>query len=358
MRQLLTTEDLSAPDIRSLMKLAENFDEVQKREVPKVPALRGKTVVLAFFEDSTRTRSSFDLAARRLSADVVNFSASSSSLSKGESLRDTVETITAMGVDAMIVRHKDSGVPDQISKMTSASVINAGDGSHQHPTQSLTDLFTLRKRFGDIAGKEILICGDIKNSRVARANIWAFKTMGANVTLVAPRTLLPPVFTDWGVKVSHDLDAVIHSTDVAYFLRVQKERMRDTAFPSDREYRALYGLTSERAARMTDGAVIMHPGPMNRGVELDPDVADLPNCLVRDQVANGVSVRMAVLYSILGPGQFDGEEVDDIDDASDRSDPEVNVVADATAQDASAAAPADLDLTEPTNEIDVEVAAS
>jgi aspartate carbamoyltransferase catalytic subunit len=305
MKNLLTMADLSRYDIESLIDLAGSFAEVQQRDIPKVPALRGRTVVLAFFEDSTRTRTSFDLAARRLSADVVNFSVSSSATTKGESLRDTVETISAMGVDAIVVRHSSSGAPARIAQWTDASVVNAGDGWHQHPTQSLLDCFTIQRRLGSLDGRKVAICGDIKHSRVARSNVEAFTKLGAEVVLIGPRTLLPPSLDGWPVKVEPDLDAVLPDLDIVYLLRIQTERLSDGLFPSIREYRHRYGLTVQRAARLHPNALIMHPGPMNRGVEIDPEVADDSRAVVLDQVASGVPVRMAVLYQLLGPGRFD-----------------------------------------------------
>ncbi|MGH1505210.1 MAG: aspartate carbamoyltransferase catalytic subunit [Acidimicrobiales bacterium] len=310
MKHLLSIDDLARDDLVELLDLAEQFDTVQQRQVRKVPALRGRTVVLAFFEDSTRTRTSFDLAARRLSADVVNFAAGSSSLKKGESLRDTIETITAMGVDGIVVRHGSSGAPHQISRWTDASVVNAGDGWHQHPTQALLDSFTLRRRLGDLEGRRIVLCGDILHSRVARSDIAAFTTLGAHVTVCAPATMLPPTIGRWPVTVERSLDRALDGADAAYFLRIQLERQGGNLVPSLREYRTVYGLTVERAARLGDGAVIMHPGPMNRGVEIDPEVADDPRSAVIDQVANGVAVRMAVLFRTLGPGRFDGADPD------------------------------------------------
>ena len=308
MKHLLDIDDLDADDLLDLLDLADDFAEVQRREVPKVPALRGRTIVLAFFEDSTRTRTSFDLAARRLSADVVNFAASSSSLKKGESLRDTIETIAAMGVDGIVVRHASSGAPLQITRWTDATVINAGDGWHQHPTQALLDCYTIRQRLGTLEGKRIAICGDILHSRVARSNIAAFTKLGADVTVVAPRTLLPPSIGEWPVRVAHRLDPLLPDLDVAYFLRIQHERMSPTLLPSDREFRLLYGLTVERAERLPERALIMHPGPMNRGVEVDAEVADDPRSVILEQVTNGVAVRMAVLFRTLGPGRFDEPE--------------------------------------------------
>ncbi len=305
MRHLIGIEDLSRTDLEELLDLANSFAEVQTRDIPKVPALRGKTVVLAFFEDSTRTRTSFDLAARRLSADVVNFSVSSSSTAKGESLRDTVETIAAMGVDGIVVRHRASGVPAQVTQWTNAAVINAGDGWHEHPTQALLDSYTIAARLGGLEGKRIAVCGDVQHSRVARSNVAAFTKLGAEVVLIGPRTLLPPSLEGWPVKVEPDLDAVLPDLDVIYLLRIQSERMGSGLFPTVREYRARYGLTRARAARLRPDALIMHPGPMNRGVEIDPEVADDARATVLDQVGAGVPVRMAVLYRLLGPGRFD-----------------------------------------------------
>ena len=312
MRHLLGISDLDRTEVEGLLELAASFAEVQTRAIPKVPALRGKTVVLAFFEDSTRTRTSFDLAARRLSADVVNFSVSSSSTKKGASLRDTVETIDAMGVDAVVVRHSSSGAPHQIAQWVDASVINAGDGWHQHPTQALLDSFTIYQRLGSLDGRKIAICGDIQHSRVARSNVEAFTKLGAEVVLVGPRTLLPPSLDGWPVKVEPDLDAILPDLDVAYFLRIQQERLSQGLFPSVREYRAQYGLTRARAERLRPEALIMHPGPMNRGVEIDPEVANDKRSVVLDQVSAGVPVRMAVLFNTMGPGQFtmpDGDEL-------------------------------------------------
>lgn len=305
MSNLLDIEGLERRELENYLELAESFAEVQTRSIPKVPVLRGKTVVLAFFEDSTRTRMSFDLAARRLSADVVNFAVSSSSTTKGESLRDTVETISAMGVDGIVVRHSSSGAPQRITEWTDAAVINAGDGWHQHPTQALLDCYTIRRRLGSLEGKQIAICGDIKHSRVARSNIAAFTKLGAEVTVVGPRTLMPADLAAWPVRYSPGIDEIIGDLDVAYMLRIQQERQGAPLFPSVREYRSLYGLTRARAERLPARALIMHPGPVNRGVELDPEVMDDERTVVLDQVTAGVSVRMAVLYRLLGPGQFD-----------------------------------------------------
>ena len=300
MTDLLTIAQLGAQGIHEIMHAADSFAEVCARPIPKVPALRGKTVASMFFEDSTRTRTSFETAAKRLSADVMNFSASSSSVNKGESLRDNVETIEAMGVDAIIVRHRSSGAPQQISRWASASVINAGDGWHAHPTQSLLDVYTIRAEGRPFEGQRIAIVGDISHSRVARSNIEAFRLLGAEVTVVAPPTLLPPHVEALGASVSHNLDEVIEETDVLYLLRMQHERMDQALVPSLGEYHRSFGLTLERAKRLQDDALIMHPGPMNRGIEISPEVVDDPRVRVLDQVTNGVIVRMAVLYLVVG----------------------------------------------------------
>jgi aspartate carbamoyltransferase catalytic subunit len=268
-----------------------------------VPALRGKTVVSLFLEDSTRTRLSFETAAKRLSADTMTFSVSTSSVRKGESLRDTVETIEAMGVDALVVRHPGAGVPWQVAGWVHGpSVINGGDGWHEHPTQALLDCYTIRQRRQSLTGLHIAIVGDIRHSRVARSDVLAFSAMGATVTLVAPPTLLPPSLVGWPVEVSHDLDAVLPKLDVVYLLRLQRERMTEALLPSLREYTATYGLTVKRARLLPSEALIMHPGPVNRGVEMAAEVADGPNSLITTQVANGVAVRMAVLYLLVGSG--------------------------------------------------------
>ena len=305
MKDLLTIDQLGADGINEIMKAADSFAEVCQRPVPKVPALRGRTVASMFFEDSTRTRTSFETAARRLSADTLNFSASSSSVNKGESLRDTVETIEAMGVDAIVVRHRSSGAPQQIAQWASASVINAGDGWHAHPTQALLDVYTIRQEGRSFEGLRIAIVGDIRHSRVARSNIQAFAALGAEVTVVAPPTLLPPHVDALGAKVSHDLDAVLAETDVLYLLRMQRERMDQALVPSLGEYHRAFGLNPNRAARLADNALIMHPGPMNRGVEISPEVTDDPRVRVLNQVTNGVIVRMAVLYLVLSSAAAD-----------------------------------------------------
>jgi aspartate carbamoyltransferase catalytic subunit len=305
MKHLLSIDDLTADDIHQLLELTDHMVEVSSRPIPKVPALRGKNVVSLFFEDSTRTRTSFDTAAKRLSADTMNFAVSSSSVNKGESLRDTIETISAMGVDAFVVRHKSSGTPQLITRYTDASIVNAGDGWHQHPTQALLDAYTIRtnlNRRNGFDGLHIAIVGDIKHSRVARSDVQAFTALGAHVTLVAPPTLLPPSLEGWPVDVSHHLDDLLPHLDVLYLLRVQRERMDDALLPSLDEYSAMYGLTAQRAARLAPHALVMHPGPMNRGVEMVVDPADLPGSVILQQVTNGVAVRMAVLFTLLGSG--------------------------------------------------------
>lgn len=301
MKHLRSIGELGAEGLQRLLELTNHMVEVNRRPVPKVPALRGRTVVSLFFEDSTRTRLSFETAAKRLSADTMTFSVSTSSVNKGESLRDTVETITDMGVDAFVVRHKSTGIPWQISEWTNASVVNAGDGWHQHPTQALVDCFTVREALGKdrFDGLTVTIVGDIKHSRVARSNVEAFSMLGADVVLVAPPTLLPPDVSHWPVQVSYRLDDVLPRTDVLYMLRLQSERMSQGHVPNLREYAESYGLDSARAAKLPPHAVIMHPGPMNRGVEMLVDPSMLPNSLIHKQVANGVSVRMAVLFDLL-----------------------------------------------------------
>ena len=302
MKHLLSIADLGADGIEEVMRVTDSFVEVSERAIPRVPALRGKTVVSLFYEESTRTRLSFELAAKRLSADTMNFTVSSSSVKKGESLRDTCQTIEAMGIDALVVRHSSAGVPWQAAAWLDCAVINAGDGWHEHPTQALLDCYTLRGARGSLEGMHIAVVGDVKHSRVARSNVLAFTMLGAEVTIVAPPTLLPPSLDGWPVEVSHDLDGVLAKTDVVYLLRMQAERQTEALLPSLREYTARYGLTSKRMRLMPDDALVMHPGPMNRGVEIAADVADLPRSLITRQVANGVAVRMAVLFLLLGQG--------------------------------------------------------
>lgn len=301
-RDLLTISELGRDEIDEILDVTDTMIEVNSRRIPRVPALRGRTIVSLFYEDSTRTRISFETAAKRLSADVMGFSVATSSANKGESVRDTVETLEAMGVDAIVVRHRSSGVPAMIARWAEASVLNAGDGWHAHPTQALLDAYTLRSAFGSIEGLKVGIVGDILHSRVARSTTEVLLRLGAEVTLVAPPTLLPPSLEPWQVTVSHDLDSVLGGLDACYLLRMQAERMTEAHVPSLREYTMLYGLTERRLEKMADHAVVMHPGPMNRGVEIADEVAASERALVTDQVTNGVSVRMAVLYLLVGSG--------------------------------------------------------
>lgn len=303
MRHLLSAADLSRGEVDAILDTAKEMSQVQHREVKKLPALRGRTVVNLFFEDSTRTRSSFEIAGKWLSADVINISAKGSSVSKGESLRDTALTVAAMGVDAMVIRHMASGAPQQVADWTGTSVVNAGDGTHEHPTQALLDAFALQQHFGgevDWSAKRIAIIGDITHSRVARSNVLLHRTLGTGVVLVAPPTLLPSGVDEWGVEVSTDLDDVLPEVDAVMMLRVQRERMAGGFFPTGREYTIRYGLTPDRLRMLRPGAGICHPGPMNRGLEISADAADAASSLVLDQVAAGVAVRMSVLYHLLG----------------------------------------------------------
>ena len=304
-RHFRSIEEAGPDTLRRLLDLADHMAEVNRRPNPKVPALRGKTVCNVFFEDSTRTRLSFETAAKRLSADTMNFAVSSSSVNKGESLRDTIETIAAMGVDAFVIRHKSSGTPWQISQWTNASVINAGDGWHEHPTQALLDCATIRtalNRPDGFDGLRIAIVGDIKHSRVARSDIAAFTALGADVTLVAPKTLLPPVTDGLPVTITTDLDEVLPDLDVLYLLRMQMERMTEALVPNLHEYTTRFGLTPDRVPRLAEHALVMHPGPMNRGVEMAVDPSELPGSVITQQVTNGIAVRMAVLFDLLGSG--------------------------------------------------------
>jgi aspartate carbamoyltransferase catalytic subunit len=301
-KHLLSMDDLDRPAIEELLDLADTFIEVLARDIPKVPALRGSTVATLFFEPSTRTRLSFEKAAKALSADVLNFTPSTSSLSKGESLKDTVLTIEAMGADLMVVRHSAAGAAARVASWVDSRVVNGGDGAHQHPTQALLDSLTIRRRFGKLDGLRIGIVGDIRNSRVARSDISAFSTLGAAVTLVAPPTLLPLDPSVFPVHISHDFDEVLPSLDVIYLLRIQLERGSGPVLPSLPEYVSRYGLDRNRLRRLGAEAVIMHPGPMNRGVEIAPEAADDPRSLIIDQVGNGVAARMAVLFRLLTGG--------------------------------------------------------
>jgi aspartate carbamoyltransferase catalytic subunit len=306
-RHLLSAADLSLEDATLVLDTATELAQLTERAtVKKLPTLRGRTVVNLFFEDSTRTRTSFELAAKRLSADVINVSAKGSSVSKGETLKDTALTLEAMGSDAVVVRHSWSGAPVNLSRFIRGSVINAGDGTHEHPTQALLDAYTMRQRLGRIEGLKVTIVGDVLHSRVARSNVLLLKTLGADVTLVAPPTLLPVGVDAWPCSVSYDLDAVLPKSDVVMMLRVQRERMgpggeKGTAyFPSVREYARRYGLDVRRVQALHDDAIVMHPGPMVRGMEIAPEVADGVRSTIVEQVANGVTVRMAVLYLLLG----------------------------------------------------------
>jgi aspartate carbamoyltransferase catalytic subunit len=275
---------------------------VSGREVKKLPTLRGRTVVNLFYEDSTRTRISFEAAAKRLSADVINFGAKGSSVSKGESLKDTALTLQAMGADAVVIRHPASGAPHRLAHWVAGSVVNAGDGTHEHPTQALLDAYTMRSRLGRVDGLRVVIVGDVLHSRVARSNVLLLATLGAQVTLVAPPTLLPVGVDAWPAEVAYELDPVLSKADVVMMLRVQKERMNQSFFPSSREYSRRYGLDARRMALLPEHAIVMHPGPMNRGMEITPQVADSARSTIVEQVTNGVSVRMAVLYLLLSGG--------------------------------------------------------
>jgi len=303
-RHLLSAGDLDRDEATTILDTAEQLDQaLAGREIKKLPTLRGRTVVNLFYEDSTRTRMSFELAAKRLSADVVNFAAKGSSVSKGESLKDTALTLEAMGSDAVCIRHSMSGAPHRLAGWIRGSVINAGDGTHEHPTQALLDAFTMRRRTGRLEGLRVALVGDVLHSRVARSNVLLLHTLGAEVTLVAPPTLLPVGVEAWPAAVSYDLDAVLPKADAVMMLRVQRERMGASYFPTAREYSRRYGLDRERMAALPDDAIVMHPGPMNRGMEIAAEVADSVRSTIVEQVSNGVSVRMAVLYLLLGGGE-------------------------------------------------------
>ncbi|OJU39251.1 MAG: aspartate carbamoyltransferase [Microbacterium sp. 69-10] len=309
MRHLLDTRSLDRDEALRVLDVAEDMAETQSRQIKKLPTLLGKTVVNLFFEDSTRTRISFEAAAKRLSADVINFSAKGSSVSKGESLKDTAQTLEAMGADAVVIRHSASGAPRTLatSGWISAGVVNAGDGTHEHPTQALLDAFTIRKRrYGadsrgrDLSGLRVVIVGDVLHSRVARSNVWLLSTLGAEVTLVTPPTLVPQNVSQWPVRVLYDLDqALAEGPDAVMMLRIQVERMHAAFFPTEREYSRLWGLDALRAATLPESSIVMHPGPMNRGLEISSEAADSARSTVLEQVTNGVSVRMAVLYLLL-----------------------------------------------------------
>ncbi len=303
-RHLLGLEYLDREEIELILQTTKPFKEIFTRSVKKVPSLRGRTVVNLFFEASTRTRTSFELAAKRLSADVVNIAIAQSSVTKGESLLDTVKTIEAMKTDFLVVRHAVAGVPQFLSTRIKSTIVNAGDGQHAHPTQGLLDLFTMWEVKKKIEGLNVLIVGDIRHSRVARSNIWGLTKLGAHVTVVGPPTLIPPDIERMGAKVSHSLDAVLEDADVINILRLQLERQKKNMFPSIREYHALYGMDGKRLRRARKDVMIMHPGPMNRGVEISPEVADCSQSYIQEQVTNGVATRMAVLY-LLGGGRGD-----------------------------------------------------
>ncbi len=319
-RHLISAGDLTRDDALLILDTADELARISDRPIKKLPTLRGRTVVNLFFEDSTRTRISFEAAAKRLSADVINFSAKGSSVAKGESLKDTALTLEAMGADAVIIRHSASGAPQRLAGWVRGTVINAGDGSHEHPTQALLDSFTIRRHFGRSAGAgpassgpadgaldglRVTIVGDVLHSRVARSNVLLLHTLGADVTLVAPPTLLPVAVGSWPCSVSYDFDGALPKSDVVMMLRVQQERMNAAYFPSVREYSRRYGLDAARMAQLPDQAIVMHPGPMNRGVEIAAEVADSARSTIVEQVANGVSVRMAVLYLLLGGAEGD-----------------------------------------------------
>ena len=314
-RHLISAADLSRGDALLILDTAEELAGLADRPIKKLPTLRGRTVVNLFFEDSTRTRISFEAAAKRLSADVINFSAKGSSVAKGESLKDTALTLEAMGADAVVIRHSASGAAHRLAGWVQGSVVNAGDGTHEHPTQALLDAFTIRRRLSGGAaagggrgagldGIRVTIVGDVLHSRVARSDVLLLSTLGAEVTVAAPPTLLPLAVDTWPCAVSYDLDSELPKSDVVMMLRVQQERMTDAYFPSVREYSRRYGLDAARMARLPDHAIVMHPGPMNRGVEIAAEVADSPRSTIVEQVANGVTTRMAVLYLLLGGTEF------------------------------------------------------
>jgi aspartate carbamoyltransferase catalytic subunit len=301
-RDLLGMEDLTAADICAILDSAASFKEISEREIKKVPTLRGKTIINLFFEPSTRTRTSFEIAGKRLSADVINISVSTSSLSKGETLRDTADTLAAMRADVLVVRHSAAGVPHMLARFSPSPVINAGDGAHEHPTQALLDLFTIREKLDTLQGRRVVIVGDIANSRVARSNIIGMHKLGMDVGVCAPRTMIPVGMESWGVDYHSDFDTVLPDADVVMMLRIQRERHGDVLFPSLQEYSDRYCLTSDRMRRAKPEILVMHPGPMNRGVEIAPEVADGLESVILQLVTNGVAVRMALLYLIVGSG--------------------------------------------------------
>lgn len=299
-KDLIAIADLKREEIATILDMASSFKEISKRDIKKVPTLRGKTVVLLFYEPSTRTRLSFELAAKRLSADTTALSGSGSSFSKGETIMDAAYNVMAMAPDCIVIRYPYAGIPRKMAQLLPCSVINAGDGYHEHPTQALLDMFTMKERFGNLEGLKVAIVGDIMHSRVARSNVYGLRKMGAQVVLVAPRTLIPPGVDTWGVDVATELDPVIPDCDVIMMLRVQKERLSRQFFSGEREYSFFYGLNRSRVEKMKPDAVIMHPGPMNRGVEITCDAADSARSMILDQVENGVAIRMTLLYLSLG----------------------------------------------------------
>ena len=299
-KHLLDIESLSAEEITTVLDTAREFKAVGERDIKKVPALQGKTVVNFFVEPSTRTRISFELSAKRLSADIINFAADASSFKKGESLKDTARNLEALNADIIVIRHSAAGAPHFLARFLNAHVVNAGDGAHEHPTQALLDVFTIREKKGGIAGLNVTILGDILYSRVARSAIWCLRKLGANVTLCGPSTLVPRIFEQMGCRVTYDTDAALADADVISLLRIQHERQRKTMFPSIGEYATLFGLNRARLAKTKPDAIIMHPGPINRGVEIESEIADGDRAVILEQVTNGIAVRMAVLYLVNG----------------------------------------------------------
>jgi len=305
-RHLLGLEGMPADDINLILDTAVSFKEILTRKIPKVPTLRGVTVVNLFYEPSTRTRISFELAEKRLSADTVNFSATGSSVAKGETLKDTVLNIEAMKIDIVVIRHQASGAPHYLTSVCQSIIVNAGDGAHEHPTQGLLDIYTIREKYGRIEGLKVVIVGDIKHSRVARSNIWGLLTLGADVSVCGPPTLLPVEMEKFGVKVFDEIDRALAGADVVNVMRLQRERQQSGLLPSLREYSRYYGITTERLKKLNENFTIMHPGPMNRGVEISSEVAEGPYSVILPQVTNGVAVRMAILYLLSGGrGKFD-----------------------------------------------------
>lgn len=308
-RHLLGLEGVTRDELSLILDTADTFREIIDRPIKKVPTLRGITVLNLFYEPSTRTRISFELAEKRLSADTVNFSKSGSSVSKGESLKDTVRNIESLKIDMIVIRHSSTGAPYFLTQFVDSNVINAGDGSHEHPTQALLDMLTIRQKYGSLDGLRVVLIGDVKHSRVVRSNIWGLKTMGASVAVCGPSTLLPYEVEEFGVDIFTDLDAALEGADVVNVMRIQLERQQAGLLPTLREYTNLFGLTKERLSRLNDNYTIMHPGPMNRGVEITPEVADSDSSVVLDQVTNGQAVRMAVLYLLSGKKEEQGGEV-------------------------------------------------